>query len=187
MPDKVPLMQRHLRLPALIAVIVFAVALAWGLSQLLPNKNDDEPTAQSTATPAATPCTDVAKPYGDAPDGFAYEKVDEATRVKTVKALNLDEAGGRVDMRKATRGGLELGSIVGVPSKDPADYASSLVAAAQGGGAKITKGNGYLIIPLASGQNVAVGVRGCKTILISSQDPNGTKYLAENVFSAPAG
>ena len=36
MPDKVPLMQRHLRLPALIAVIVFAVALAWGLSQLLP-------------------------------------------------------------------------------------------------------------------------------------------------------
>src|ERR1700752_5041057 len=127
MPDKVPLMQRHLRLPALLALIVFAIALAWGISQFLPSNNDDEPTAQSTPTAAASPCQDIAKPYGDAPDGFSYEKVDEATRAKTVKALNLDEAGGRVDMRKATRGGLELGSIVGVPSNDPAQYASSLV------------------------------------------------------------
>jgi S1-C subfamily serine protease len=39
-------------------------------------------------------------------------------------------------MRKVTRGGLELGSIVGVPSQNPADYASKLAAAAQGGGAR---------------------------------------------------
>src|ERR1700754_1750875 len=159
MPDKVPLMQRHLRLPALLVLIVVALALAWGLSKLL-GQGEEQPaaTAQSTATAAAAPCHDVAKPYGDAPDGFAYEKVDEATRKKTIAALRLDEAGGRVDMRKATRGGLELGSIVGVPSKDPAEYASSLVAAAEGGGAKVTRGNGYVIIPLTSGQNVAVGV-----------------------------
>jgi hypothetical protein len=185
MPDKVPLMQRHLRLPALLALIVFAIALAWGLSQLLPSKNDDEPaTAQGTPTAAPTQCHDVAKPYGDSPEGFTYAKVDEATRAKTVTALQLDEAGGRVEMRKVTRGGLELGSIVGVPSQNPADYASKLAAAAQGGGAKLTRGNGYVIIPLESGQNVAVGVKGCKTILISAQDPKATQFIAENVFSA---
>jgi len=43
---------------------------------------------------------------------------------------------------------------------------------------------GYAIIPLENGQKVAVGVRGCDTILISAQDPNAVRFLAENVFSA---
>jgi hypothetical protein len=185
MPDKVPLMQRHLRLPALLVVIAFALVLAWGLSKLVaPDDAKDPQTAQSTATAAATPCQDVAKPYGDPPEGFTYAKVDEATRAKTVKALNLNDAGGRVEMQKVTRGGLELASIVGVPSKNPAEYASNLAAAAQGGGANLTRGNGYMLIPLESGQNVAVGVKGCKTILISAQDPKATQFIAENVFSA---
>ena len=94
------------------------------------------------------------------------------------------EKQGAVDMRKATRTGLTLGQLVAVPGNDPAEYASSLVAAAQGGGADVTRGNGFMIIPLESGQTVAVGVRGCNTILINAQDPEAVKFLAANVFSS---
>ena len=54
-----------------------------------------------------------ADPYGPAPDSFTYEKVDEKTRAKTVKALNLDEADGRVEMRAARAPGSTLGTLVG--------------------------------------------------------------------------
>ena len=51
-------------------------------------------------------------------------------------------------MVKVARGGLTLGQLVGVPDKtDPAEYAASLVAAAQGGGAKVMRGKGYAIDP----------------------------------------
>jgi hypothetical protein len=169
---------------AVLGVVIFAVALGLGVSELIAKHRDPAPTAQATGTPtpAPTPCHDAEPPYGSAPDGFKYEEADETTRRKTMTALHLDDKAGRVDMRLVRRTGLTLGSIVGVPSKDPADYASTLVATAQSGGANVTKSNGYALIPLTSGQQVAVGVRGCRAVLISSQDPNATKYLADNVF-----
>ena len=88
-------------------------------------------------------------------------------------------------MRLVQRTGLTLGSIVGVPSKDPADYAATMVATAKTGGANVTPGNNYALIPIGTtGQQVAVGVKGCKAVLISSQDPNATKYLADAVFGS---
>jgi hypothetical protein len=170
---------------AVLGVVVFAVALGWGLSKLLVKDKDPAPAAQvtDTPTPAPTPCHDLKPPYGSAPDGFKYEEADETTRRKTITALHLDDKAGRVDMRLVRRTGLTLGSIVGVPSKDPADYAATLVATAQSGGVNVTRANGYALIPLGSGQQVAVGVRGCRAVLISSQDPNATKYLADVVFA----
>jgi hypothetical protein len=71
-----------------------------------------------------------------------------------------------------------------VPSKNPAKYASDLVASVQTGGAKIERQAGYVIVPLANGRGVAVGIKGCRTVLISAQDPNATKFLAAAIFSA---
>ena len=87
--------------------------------------------------------------YGVAPDGFKYEKVDEATRAKTVKALNLNESGGPVDMRAARREGLTLGTLVrrSEPGSRP-PTCSELVETAQTGGAPVKKRKGYTVIPL---------------------------------------
>jgi hypothetical protein len=171
---------------AVLGVVILALALGWGISKLIAEHRDPAPAAQATdtPTPAPTPCQPASPPYGSAPDGFKYEEADETTRRKTITALHLDDKSGRVDMRLVRRTGLTLGSIVGVPSKDPADYAATLVATAQSGGVNVTRGRGYALIPLDSGQQVAVGVRGCRAVLISSQDPNATKYLAEAIFSS---
>jgi hypothetical protein len=60
-----------------------------------------------------------------------------------------------------SRVGLTLGQLVGVPDKtDPGRLRGVVVAAAEGDGAKVTHSNGYAILPLETGQNVAVGVRG---------------------------
>jgi hypothetical protein len=177
-------LDRRLGLKAVIAVLVVAVAAVAGISQLIA-KDPDKPAERSAAAPAT--CVETADAYGAAPDGFAYEKVDEATRAKTVKALNLDEAAGPVDMRAARREGLTLGTLVGVPSRDPDTYVAELVKSAQTGGAPVTKKQGYAVIPLDSGMVVAVGVRGCRAVLISATDPKAVPFLADAVFAAPAG
>jgi hypothetical protein len=175
-------LNRRLGPVGLLIVALCGVAAVYGITRVLPKK--DDPAASATPTATATPCKPAPTTFGAPPDTFTYEKVDDKTRANTVKALKLDERDGRVEMVKATRGGLTLGQLVGVPdARDPADYAASLVASAQGGGAKVTRGNGFAIIPLRSGQRIAVGVRGCDTILISAQDPDAVQFLAANVFS----
>ena len=177
-------LDRHLGPKALVVVVVCALALAWGLSQLL--KKDPEESA-GTAGPAvtstATPCKEVSDPFGAPPDTFAYEKVDEKTRANTVKALNLDETGGKVEMRAARRTGLTLGTLVRVPSQDPSAYADQLVATAKRANAPVKAGKGYEVLPLAGGSVVAVGVRGCATILISAPDPSAVPFIADAVFT----
>jgi hypothetical protein len=164
-------------------VVVFAVALAWGLSQLIKKDPDDPVAGSPSVTATATPCKEVSDPFGPPPDTFAYEKVDEKTRAKTVAALKLDESGGKVDMRAARRTGLTLGTLVRVPSQDPGAYADGLVATAERGGAPVTKSKGYSVLPLQGGSVVAVGVRGCATILISASDPSAVPFLADAVFA----
>jgi len=174
-------LDRHLGPKALLGVVVFALALGWGLSQLF--KNDPSPgSAEATAT--ATPCQNVSDPFGSPPDTFAYETVDERTRAKTVKALGLDEAGGKVELRAARRTGQTLGTLVRVPSGDPSAYADGLVATAERANAPVTKGKTYDVLPLAGGSVVAVGVRGCATILISAPDPSAVPFLADAVFGS---
>jgi hypothetical protein len=176
-------LDRHLGPKALVVVVVCSVALAWGLSQLI-KKDPDAPLAGATATPVATPCKAVSDPFGPPPDTFAYEKVDEKTRAKTVKALGLDEAGGKVEMRAARRTGLTLGTLVRVPSENPGAYADELVQTAERAKAPVTKSKGYAVLPLAGGSVVAVGVRGCATLLISAPDPNAVPFLADAVFAS---
>jgi hypothetical protein len=178
-------LDRRLGPKALLVVVIFAVALAWGLGQLITKAKDDPPTdpsAQVTAT--ATPCQEVSDPFGAAPDTFKYEKVSEKTRASTVKALNLDEAGGKVEMRAARRTGLTLGTLVRVPSEDPGAYASQLVQTAETAGAPVTSSKHYSVLPLQGGTVVAVGVRGCSTILISAQDSTAVPFLADAVFGS---
>ena len=95
------------------------------------------------------------------------------------------EAEGKVDVSaaKQTSTNLTLGEIVGVPAKDPAKYASSLIASSQASGAKVQPGNGHAILPLESGKQVGVGVKGCRTVLISALDPEAVKFLAAAIFS----
>ena len=111
--------------------------------------------------------------------------MDESRRAETVKALKLDEADGKVDVLAAKQksSDLSLGEIVGIPSQDPAKYASSLIASFQSGGAKVEGGDGYAILPLESGKQVAVGVKGCRTVLISALDPEAVKFLAAAIFT----
>jgi hypothetical protein len=175
-------LDRHLGPKALLGVVVFAVALAWGLSQLIVKDDDDPGTGTASVTP--TPCKEVADPFGPPPDSFAYEKVDEKTRASTVKSLNLDEAGGKVEMRAARREGLTLGTLVRVPSKDPTAYAQSIVETAERAGAPVTNSKNYDVLPLQGGSVVAVGVRGCSTILISASDPTAVPFLADSVFAS---
>jgi hypothetical protein len=175
-------LSRRLGLKAVLAVIVVTVAALAGLTPLIAKDPDEPPDA--TATAPATACVETSDAYGTAPDGFKYEKVDEATRAKTVKALNLDESGGRVDMRAARREGLTLGTLVGVPSQDPGAYVTELVKSAQSGGAPVKRRPGYAVIPLDSGTVVAVGVRGCRAVLISATDPTAVPFLADAVFTS---
>lgn len=153
-----------------------------------PNKDDEPVTTSATPTATVTKCEEADPPYGEPPQDFSYEPVEESVRAKTVKALQLDEAEGKVDVRKAqqTSSGLSLGEVVGVPSQSPAKYASRLVASSQASGSKIETENGYAILPLASGKGVAVGVKGCRTVLISALDPNATKFIAAAIFE-PSG
>ncbi len=181
------MLDRRLGLKAIIAVLVVTLAVVAGISQLIAKDPDKAGDGSAAATAVPTTCVETADAYGTAPDGFKYEKVDEATRAKTVKALNLDEAGGPVDMRAARREGLTLGTLVGIPSQDPAAYVSELVQTAQTGGAPVKKRKGYTVIPLASGSVFAVGVRGCRAVLISATDPKAVPFLADAVFAAPAG
>jgi hypothetical protein len=148
-------------------------------------KDPDEPVSTGSAevTATAAPCTEVSDPFGAPPDTFAYEKVSEKTRAETVKALNLDEAGGEVEMRAARRTGLTLGTLVRVPSPDPSAYADRLVATARSARAPVTEKKGYDMLPLAGGSVVAVGVRGCATILISAPDPSAVPFIADAVFA----
>jgi hypothetical protein len=174
-------LDRHLGPKALLGVVVFALVLAWGISQLI--KKDPEEAA--TVTPTATPCQEASDPFGPPPDTLAYEKVDEKTRAKTVEALKLDEAAGKVEMRAARRSGLTLGTLVRVPSQNPSAYADELITTAERANAPVTKGKRYDVLPLAGGSVVAVGVRGCATILISASEPSAVPFLADAVF-APA-
>jgi hypothetical protein len=176
-------LDRHLGPKALVVVVACALALAWGLSQLLKKDSGDPGPGTASVTATAPPCREVSDSFGAPPDTFAYEKVDEKTRAKTVKALGLDEAGGKVEMRAARRTGLTLGTLVRVPSKDPSVYADELVATAERANAPVTKGRGYDVLPLAGGSVVAVGVRGCATILISASDPSAVPFLADAVFA----
>ena len=113
-------LDRRLGLKSVLAAVAVTLLVLAGLSQLLFKDSDKPAETAAIATTAPTSCEETSEPYGTAPDGFKYEKVDEATRLKTVQALNLNESGGPVDMRKATREGLTLGTLVGVPSRDPA-------------------------------------------------------------------
>lgn len=172
-----------------VAALVFLVAgmaVVVAVAQVLPSKQDDRPVKTASATPTATVtrCEEADPPYGEPPQDFTYEPVEESQRARTVKALQLDEAEGKVDVRqvKQTSSGLSLGEVVGVPSKDPADYASRLVASSEASGSKVEKGDGYAVLPLASGKGVAVGVKGCRTVMISALDPNATKFVAAAIF-----
>ncbi len=180
-------LDRRLGLKSVLAVVVVTVLVMAGLSQLLFKDSDKPAETAATATAPPTSCAETSDPYGVAPDGFEYEKVDEATRLKTVQALNLNESGGPVDMRAATREGLTLGTLVGVPSRDPAAYVSGLVKSAKSGGVPVKEQKGYAVIPLSDGKLVAAGVRGCKAVLISATDPTAVPFLADAVFAAPSG
>jgi hypothetical protein len=160
------------------AVAVVVVLLAGGGGEDPAPATAAAPTA--TASPAATPCRDAKSPYGSAPGGFAYERADAATREKTVKALGLDPEG--VDMRIARRTGISLGSLVGVPTQDPGAYVDQVIGRAQASGAKVEDDHGFEVISLSNGSDVAIGARGCRAVLVTSQDPNGVRYLASAVF-----
>ena len=170
-------MNRRVGLPVVLAILV-AVIVGLVLITPLLQGDDDEPET-AAETPIATACTPVADPFGSPPDGFTYEKVDEDTRQKTIAALRLDAAG--VDMRAARQGQLTLGTLVGVPSKDPQAYVDELVSTAEKG-SPVSRQQGFTLIPLESGTVVAVGVRGCTAVLISAQDPNAVRFLATAVF-----
>jgi hypothetical protein len=174
-------LDRRLGWKGLLVVAVIGIVVIGALSQLL-KKDDPAPSASATAT--ATPCQDVADPFGTPPDTFKYEKVSEKTRASTVKALNLDEAGGKVEMRAARRTGLTLGTLVRVPSQDPSAYAEGLVETAERANAPVKKSKGYDVLPLQNGSVVAVGVRGCATILISAPDPTAVPFIADAVFAS---
>ena len=168
-------LDRRLGLTSVIAVIVGSIALAGGSRSSIA-KDPDKTADESTVTAAPTPCVEVADAYGTAPDGFTYEKVDEATRAKTVKALNLNESAGPVDMRAARREGLTLGTLDGFRAATPAATEGARHDRGDGRGAGDKK-PGYAVIPLAGGSVVAVGVRGCQAVLISASDPRRCRFL----------
>jgi len=170
-------MNRRVGLPV---VLVIFVAVIVGLVLLTPVlQGDDDAPETAKETPVAAACTPVADPFGSPPDGFAYAKVDEETRAKTIAALRLDEAG--VDMRAARQGPLTLGTLVAAPSKDPQAYVDDLVSTAEKR-SPVSRQPAFALIPLESGTVVAVGVRGCTAVLISAQDPNAVRFLATAVF-----
>jgi hypothetical protein len=140
--------------------------------------------AAPTDTPAAaaTPCKALKEPYGSPPGHFKYKKADAQTRQKTIAALGLKPDG--VDMREAEQGGITLGSIVGISSDDPGGYVSTVVGRAKAGGATVKQGNGFNVITVPNGADIAIGAKGCRAVMITSQDPNGVRYLAAAVFGS---
>ena len=95
-------------------------------------------------------------------------------------------AAGWASMRAARRTGLTLGTLVRVPSEDPSAYADGLVETAERAHAPVKQSKGYTVLPLAGGSVVAVGVRGCATILVSAPDPSAVPFLADAVFASSA-
>jgi hypothetical protein len=167
---------RRLGLVPVLIILAVTIAALVAITPLINGSDEGEPERAATATPGA--CTPIADPFGSPPDSFAYEKVDEKTRQTTIKALRLDD---RVEMRAARRDGLTLGTLVGAPSKDPQAYVDDLVSTAEKG-TEVSRQRGYTVIPLESGTVVAVGVRGCTAVMISAQDPQAVRFLAEAVF-----
>jgi hypothetical protein len=157
------------------------------VAQLIPSKGDDnERTAATpTATAVTSGCEEADPPYGTPPNDFSYVEVAEDKRVKTVKALQLDEAEGKVDVRdvQQTSSELVLGSLVGVPSKNPVEYAARLVASSSATGAEVERASTYALIPLQSGKKIAVGVKGCRTVMITAADPEAVKFIAASIFN----
>ena len=103
----------------MLVIVLIGVAAAYGIAQVVPKKDDDEPP---TPTPTATvvACTPAPSTFGEPPDTFTYDKVDEKTRANTVKALELDEADGPVEMVKARAAGSRSASSSPCPDKtDP--------------------------------------------------------------------
>ena len=89
-------------------------------------------------------------------------------------------------MRAARRTGLTLGTLVRRAERGPERVRDGLVETAERAHAPVTKAKGYTVLPLAGGSVVAVGVRGCATILISAPDPNAVPFLADAVFASAA-
>src|SRR5436190_2532889 len=98
------LLKRRLGPLGVLVVVLVGAAAAYGIAQVVPKKHNDASTA--TPTPTVIACTPAPSTFGKPPDTFTYDKVDEKTRATTVKALQLDEADGPVEMVKAARGGL---------------------------------------------------------------------------------
>lgn len=171
---------RRLGVLLVVALVLAGAVVAF----LLLRGGGAEPANTGVATygpsATATPCVEAKPPYGSAPGGFKYEKADAQTREKTVKALGLTNPD--VDMRLARRGGITLGSLVGVPSEDPASYVSTVIGRARASGAGVTSGQGFTVITLSNGAGIAIGTKGCRAVMITSQDPNGMTYLASAVF-----
>ena len=170
------------------AMAALAVAVS-GCGSSNKTSSSDAATATATAVasagtpaPASTPCTKLKQPYGSPPGGFKYEKADASTREKTITALGINSDG--VDMRLARRSGITLGSLVGISSGDPGDYVSTVLGRAQSSGTKIEKDAGFSVITVPNGADIAIGVKGCRAVMITSQDPNGVRYLASAVFGA---
>lgn len=175
-------MNRRVGLPVVLAIVAATIVALIVATPLL-QSGEDKPD-QASETPVVVECTPVADPFGSPPDSFAYEKVDEDTRQKTIVALRLDDSGGRVDMRAARQAEITLGTLVGVPSANPSAYVDELVATAERG-SPVSRQRGFTLIPLESGTVVAVGVKGCTAVLISAMDPNAVRFLAAAVFTKP--
>ena len=169
-------------LGALIIVAV-GIAVTIGIAQLLPKQDEAEKTATATATATAAPtaCKRSTRPTARRRRTSAYDAVDESRRAETVKALKLDEAEGKVDVlaAKQTSSDLSLGELVGVPEPGPGEVrVLARSRASRAAARRSRRGNGYAILPLESGKQVAVGVKGCRTVLITAQDPDAVKFLA---------
>jgi len=180
------LLNRRLGLLGTVIFLAVAFGAIVAVAQLVPSKGDDKEQASATPTAtAATECKALDPPYGTAPQDFEYVPVAEDKRAQTVKALRLDEAEGKVDVRDVRQASskLNLGSLVGVPSTNPADYASRLVASVQTTGAKVERASGYALVPLERGKKIAIGVKGCQTVLITAADPQAVQFIASAVFS----
>ncbi|MBE2315549.1 hypothetical protein DVA67_006150 [Solirubrobacter sp. CPCC 204708] len=160
-----------------LVIVAVGIALTVAVAQLLPER--DEPETAATPTPTATPCKALDPPYGKPPQDLTYDPVDAATRAQTVEALHPEEGGGKVDVREVRQGGVVVGRIVGVTSRDPTKYAARLIASADG---ELERGTGYAILPLESGARVAIGVKGCRTVLVNARDTDGTRLLAAAIF-----
>ena len=180
-------MDRRLSPKTVLVMVIGAVVVGIVVSLVIASHRDPKhpgPLAQPTPTPTPTPCTPLREPYGSPPAKFEYKQAPESQRAATVKALNLNETGGKIDMRLAEQGGITLGSIVGIPTDDPDSYVNQLASTVKAGGGAVTAGSGYFLIPLANGQCIAAGAKGCRAVLIASQDPNGLKFLAASIFGA---